>query len=576
MSGNISASGLISGIDSGQLIASLMQIERQPIVRFETRISQLEKERNAIRDVRTQLLSLRNRAQDFRFNQNFTSFAASSSETKVLNAIIGSANPAIGSYEVNVLQLASATVANSNAAMGSPIDSGATLNNSGISTAISSGTFSINGVEFNVDPDTQSLEDVLAVINSSTAGVTASYDAASDKVVIENNTPGDTSVINFGVASDEGSSNILAILGLRQANQVTGVNGSTVVRSTHNLGAIGQGVKLDTVNFANGSVTGGVFSINGVTISIDPETDALSDIIDRINNSGAQVTASYDATTDGIRIVSNTLGSRTVRFGSATDTSNFLSITNLANASQIAGNDARFTINNGSELTRNTNEISDAIGGVTINLMSVGTSSVTVSNDIDSIIENIKSFIDEYNTSVNQLRDLTSSSGDLRGDSSIRSVETFLRMQTFNNIEGISGAFRNLTDIGITTGRDFDSEGPMSLTVDVEKLREALLEDRQNVSQLFSNNSDTGIADVFYKYLDDVTKSTGYLNNRSKANGVIDRQIESVNDQIRRLEDRLEKREERLRRQFVRLEQLSSSFQGQSQALSGLSLMSFL
>lgn len=566
MSGGFSVGGLITGLDSNSIIQQLIQLERQPILRLQDRISQLTFRQTAVRELRTTLTDLRNRAQDFQFNNIFSQFAATSSEESVLTAEISGSSPVSGSYSVNVIQLASATVATSSASLGSPIAPNATLENSGITTEIEAGTFSINGVQFTVDPTTNSLNSILNAINSSAAGVTATYNATTDRVTIANTAANDTSVINFGATDDD--SNFLEVIRVDQATQTTGTGGSTEVTSTRNLGAIDPTDVLNTVNFAGGAITSGSFRVNGISINVDASVDSLSDILGRINDSDAGVTASYDASTDTIRVVSETLGSRTINFTS--DSSNFLNITNLATATQTAGNDSQFTINGGATLTRNTNEVADAIGGVTLNLQSVGSSTVTVSVDDDAILEDVQEFVDEFNTSVAAIRELVGQGGLLENDSSIRFIEDFLRTNVFSSVAGISGKFKTLTEIGISTGDSFDSGSISELQIDEDAFREALRSNRGNVEDLFSNSSSTGIADLFFDYLDEATSTQGFLNERVRSNGIFDQQIRSLNDQIDRLEDRVAQKEQRLRLQFSKLEQLSATYQSQGAALSAI------
>lgn len=567
MGGTITAGGLISGLDSNAIIEQLLSIESRPLTRLNSQIALLKKQQTAVRSVRTQLLSLRNKAQDFRLNQIFNAFNSDSSDKEVVTTSVTGANPVQGSFNLNITQLASATSASSSARLGASINPAATLDTSGINTEIEGGTFSINGVQFTVDPATQSLNDVISAINGSAAGVTASYNATNDTVVIANTAASNTNVINFGAQAD--TSNVLSVLNLRSATQYTNGSGSTEAESTVNLGAVKSTAILNTVTFGGGAATAGSFSINGVSISIDPTTDTLQDVLDRINTSDANVTASFDSATDRIRVVSNTLGSRTIAFGGGGDTSNFLTVTNLSAATQTAGNDATFTLNGGPPLTRNSNEVNDAIAGVTLKLLSTGTSTVTVTSDNDKIVEGVKAFIDEFNKSVSQILDITGVGKDLAGDGGIRSIESYLRANIFNQVTGLGGDFESLLDIGISTGDDFSATEQQQLKLDEEKFREALQDDRVNVERLFSNENNNGIADVLFSFLDEATKSTGFLNERAKANGTIDRQIESLNNTIARQEDRLTQYESRLRRQFLQLEQLSANFQNQSAALSG-------
>jgi len=568
MSGTFSAGGLITGLDSETLIQSLMQLERQPILRIQDRIERLESQRTAVRGLRTTLQNLRNAVQDFRLNNVFNKFASTSSKPEVLTSSVTSDRPLTGSFAIDVIQLATATEAVGSGSVGAAINPNVNLNASGINKEVTGGTFSINGVQFNIDPDTDTLSALLNNINSSAAGVTATYDSLTDKVTIANTAPGDASIINFGGSSS--TSNFLSVINVTAATQLPDVNGSTAVTSTRNLGAVDPTENLGTTNFAGGAVTSGTISVNGVSISINPASESLLDILGAINESEAGVTASYDTATDSIRVISNTLGSPTVRFGSAGDTSNFLDIVNLTGAIQTAGVDTKFTVNNGAVQTRNSNTVTDAISGVSLDLLSVGQSSVTVSSDTDAIVENINEFIENFNSALSEVRSLTANSGTLKGDSGIRAIESYLISGIFQQVSGLGGDFESLLDIGITSGENFNSEAGLSLVLDEEKFREALQSGRSNVQDLFANDGETGIADVLFKYVDQIVSTGGFLNERGKSNGTLDTQIQSANDQIDRIQDRLLLRETRLRRQFTALEQISAVYQNQAAALSGL------
>ncbi len=569
MGGQISFGGLASGLDTESIIQQLVGLERQPIFRLQDQVAQLERERDAISNVRNTLLDLRNRIQDFRLLDPFGDFTTADSDEEVLTSTVSGANPVAGSFTIDVQQLASATSASSSNRLGATIDPNAALDSSGLNGDIEDGTFTINGQTFTFDAATDSLNDLINDINTNpNVGVTASFDAVTDTVTFENSTPGDTSLINFGAGDDE--SNILALLNVEGATQFTNASGSTEVTSTRNLGAVRPSENLQDISFANGAVTAGTFSINGVAITIDPATDSISDVIAAINESDAQVTASFDAATDRITFNSEVLGSRTINFGSGSDTSNFLSVTNLDTASQTAGNDAQFTVNGGPVQTRNTNEVRDAIGGVTLDLLSTGTSTVTVNNDNNGLVEQVQAFVDQFNSATSELRNLTAGENAvLSNDASLRQIENFLRQNIFNRVSGL-GDFDSLAAIGITTGSEFNASEAPTLELDSEVFLEALGEDRSNIAELFTNGEETGILDQLFSFVDEATRSTGFLNDRVESNGSIDRQIESINSQIDRVEDRVANTEERLRREFLQLEQLTASFQNQASALAGL------
>jgi len=566
MSGGFSVGGLVSGLDSNNIIQQLMQLERIPITRFQSRISDLEKQKDAVSELRTQLLSLRNDVFDFRTGLDFGLFNTDSTVETVATAETSGPNPVNGNFSLEVLQLASATVANSSARLGSAINPAAAFASSGVAASVSNGKFSINGTQFDYDFTVSSLNDVINGINAAAIGVTASYDAVADTFVIENTAAADTSYINFGGTGD--TSNFLDVIGVTNAFQDTNGSGSTTLSSVNNLGTVSSVNALNTVTFAGGAVTAGNFFINGVALTVDPTTESISDVITTINNSDAGVTASFDPNTDGIRVVSKDLGSRTVRFQAGT--SNFLDVTNLTAATQTAGSDAQYTINGGAVQSSNSNDVKTAVNDLTITLKSLGTTSITVSNNVDQPIETIKEFVTAFNESVTKIDELLGEDSALGNDFSIRSIQNFLVSTIFKQVPGLAGSFESLLDIGLSTGDGFDSNAVFQVQVDETKLREALLDDKDNVAQLFANDAETGIGDLLYVNLEETTKTFGFLHERSRSGGLLDDQIDGLNDSIARLEDRLELKETRLRRQFTALEQFQASFQSQAQSLGSI------
>lgn len=569
MSSSFSVSGLVSGFDSDTFIKQLLTIERQPETRWQEKISTLEAQKSAIKSLRTQLQTMRSAAKNFSLADTFGQFDAESSETDVATATVSGSSPVVGSYTINVLKLASATVAKSGSLMGGKINPDSGMDSSGMTTAVDEGTFTINGVKFTVaDSSTQSLNTIINQINSSSAGVTATYDATTDKVTITNTDANNTDLINFGDTDD--TSNFLSAINIKKATQSTNAStGSTTASSTTHLGAIDSNKTLEDSHFASGTaITAGTFKVNGVTITVDPTTDSINDVLDRINGSDAQVTATYDSATDTIRFVSKTLGSRTISFTAGT--SNFLSVTSLDTATQTAGSDSQFTINGGSVITSNTNEVAGELGGITLNLKSIGETTLTISSDDDKIIEDVKSFIDSFNETVDALSSATGEDGALESDSTISTIESSLRSYVLGMVSGLSGDYQSLVDIGISTGDTFDSEAVSHLELDEDKLREALLEDRSNVEKLFTNKNKTGVADQLADYLEDLTNTSGSLYQRVKSNGSIDTQIDRLNDQIDDLEDRISLHQTRLKKQFAKLETMSASLKTDSAALTAL------
>lgn len=568
MSGSVSASGLITGIDSSSIISKLVQVAQQPITGLQNQITALQSQKTAIQDFRTQLLALETSAQALTDGSLFNQYSTTSSDTSVLSATPSGTSSVLGAYSIQVNSLASSTVANSSSKLGAAIDPTVALDSSGMGTAVTAGTFTINGVQFTVDPTTDSLNTILSNINSSAAGVTATYNSSTDTVTLSNTTAGNTNLINLGATGD--TSNFLSALDVTGATQTTDGNGSTTLTSTKNLGAIDPGATLNTVNFASGALTSGSFQINGVSIAVDPTTESLSDVLAKINSSDAQVTASYNSANDTIQVVSNTLGSRTIAFTSGT--SNFLDVTNLTGATQTAGSDAQYSINGGAVQTSNTNTISNAIGGVSLSLLSTGTSTVTVASDTSSIVSAVQDFIKQYNTTMTQIASVTGSGGALQFDTPTEQVGNYLNSTIFGQVSGLTGPNSSLVDLGITTGTSgtFDPAATPQLSLDQTTLSAALQSDPQNVANIFTNSSGTGIMDQLSTYLDSITSYTGYLNQESMSNGTIDQQIGDLNNQISQVQDSVNQYQQRLQTEFTQLEMIAAQYQAQGATFTNL------
>jgi flagellar hook-associated protein 2 len=151
---------------------------------------------------------------------------------------------------------------------------------------VTSGSFEVNGTTIAVQAD-DTLNSVLDKISQSDAGVTATYDAASETVLLTQDTPGSTSDI---VLSND-TSGFLAATKLDGAVATPGTDGEA------------EDPLAQQAQFSG--VQSGSISVNGVSIDIDVDTDTLTDVLDRITASSADVTASYDSSSQRVSLSSN-------------------------------------------------------------------------------------------------------------------------------------------------------------------------------------------------------------------------------------------------------------------------------
>jgi flagellar hook-associated protein 2 len=147
--------------------------------------------------------------------------------------------------------------------------------NAGFATAVTNGTFTINGVKFTVNTATQSLSDIITAINSSAAGVTATYNAQSSSLQLTSNTPGPQSIL-LGAGSD--TSNFLTASGLASGTTTAGTQASltftnlqgvqqTVYSATNDFTTAIQGIDLKVATSGTGSPGSPLYT---VTVASDP------------------------------------------------------------------------------------------------------------------------------------------------------------------------------------------------------------------------------------------------------------------------------------------------------------------
>jgi flagellar hook-associated protein 2 len=152
-----------------------------------------------------------------------------------------------------------------------------------------------------------------------------------------------------------------------------------------------------------------------------------------------------------------------------------------------AAQDALLNIN-GLEITRDTNSVTGAIDGVTLNLNKADVGNVvtlTISENSSSVSNAIAEFVEGYNGLTATINELTRYDpetglvGLLNGDATVRSISSQLRslltQQVAQNDESVS----SLAAIGITT----QSDG--TLQIDQDKLNAAIASDPQGIEALF-------------------------------------------------------------------------------------------
>lgn len=155
--------------------------------------------------------------------------------------------------------------------------------------------------------------------------------------------------------------------------------------------------------------------------------------------------------------------------------------------------DAKFSYN-GISMKRPTNNIDDIVGGVNIELLTTTEPGkpnvISITQDNEAIIENVKSFVETYNTLSLKLDEVTrydedsKIAGIFNGDSDIRMIRPALTRIFSTNIV-TETEIKSLAKYGLA----LDEKGIMSL--DSSKLQMALDTDSQGTQEFFYGKTET-------------------------------------------------------------------------------------
>ena len=561
---DLGISGLASGFDWRSLVDQLAEVERAPQRRLRTEQTQLQQRNNAYASIATQLGVLNSRVIALKEPSLFDSRRTVVSDTTRATAT-AQAGASLGSYTLNVTQRATASVrqgaGNAGAALNATNDvSAVLLGNAGFATAATPGTFTVNGKTITV-ASTDTLQAVFDRISSATSGaVTAAYDATTDKITFNG-----VSEIVLGSAND--TSNFLLVSKLSN-------NGTASVISSASLGAIRTSASLSNANFAtaisDGGSGAGKFRINGVEITFNGSADTVADVLQRINNSDAGVTASYDPVNDRFQLTNKTTGD--VGVGLEDVTGNFLAATGLAAGTLERGKDLLYTINNGGQLISHSNTISESssgLSGLSVTVLDEGTFTVEVASDSSRIKAALSDFITEYNRIQSLIDTNTASSTDaqghvtadtLAGESDAYDIASRLRNLVNAQLSGFSSAIKQLAGLGIDSNGDDDT---LALR-DSGKLDDALANNLGAVKDLFSHST-LGLAVSLHSYLETIIGNDGSLV--SKQSNLV-RQSSDIDIQVTEQERHVQVLRDQMIASFVAMEQARAQINQQLQFLS--------
>jgi len=337
-----------------------------------------------------------------------------------------------------------------------------------------------------------------------------------------------------------------------------------------------------SAGFSDGSAIlngGGTFDLtitpnSGSAKTLNFQANAnVNDVVSAINAAGAGVTAALVNTGGAVTpfkivVTANNTG---VSGGfSVADSTGVLGMANMT-----AARHASLTVD-GLAITRSSNQITDAINGVSLTVFAENSEPtiLQVSRDHATLSSNITNLVKAYNDLHQTLKTLGDSKssdqvigGKLANDSMLRQVQTMVRNMVTGDSSSPGGTIRALRDIGVTIQADG------ALQTDTTKLQSALDNKFSDVVTMFTANlgnpassaaTSRGIAGDAVKALTRLSSSTGLIADRESNRKS---QIRDFNADMTKLQARMASLLDRYVKQFAAMDALVGSLNSQKSGL---------
>jgi flagellar capping protein FliD len=509
----ISLPGLVTGIDTKQLISQLMAVEQKRLNLYQQRKTGWDNKKVAVSDVESKLQLLRNQITDLSDADKLRAFKTASSDTDILTAETSN-NAFEGNHTIEINQLATAA---------------RLVHSDGIKYAedyvspVTPGTFiySYNHNETAITTtETTTLEELVDLINNdaNNPGVTASLLSYNDMyhLVLSGNDAGSDYEISINESNTE----------VWQSQSPFTVDGEDATLSTK---------IADLDQFSEIFVEDGYITISGnkhgegATVSRDftiNENTKLGHLIEEINDAfGGTATATL--VNGEIRLTDNSCGTSYMEldltyYAPSDPPTQLLDISidwltkggtvsnsldgfnqsdDFANTQQAQ--DSKIRVDgypSGAWISRSSNTVDDVIAGVTLHLHDTGTVQVTLTRDIDSVKQKLNSMVSAYNSVVSSIKEKTGydedskTAGVLMGDYTVSDIQSRLYMPFISRASGFIEDINTFLMPG-QIGFKFDKDGVLSL--DSTALDEAIAKNYMDVLAVIgaaktgSSNSNT-------------------------------------------------------------------------------------
>ncbi|TAJ07408.1 MAG: hypothetical protein EPO61_15760 [Nitrospirae bacterium] len=483
--GITSSTGLISGTKYDDLIANILQLQQRPIDLLNQKKQALTATGVELNNLSVQMSGLKDKAGALaalaNFNSNTVSVTKSSTGLDLLSASVAtSASP--GTYAVKVNQLAQAQV----------LASQGFVDQSTTAVAGAAGTFAFKvgaaGKTTSVAVTTSTtLTQLRDLINAQTGDATASIlsdgsgsnpyrlvltakNSGSANTITISSNPTNLDFANKQVeAAYAATTNSFAgTVSSNSGNNYTGTTNKSFLVKIVAGGAAGAATyKYST----DGGIT--YLGANGATYNGSNAITTQGALTNYIDSAAAS-----NSTNEGVQLA----------FGAGTLVADDTFSVDVFNPTLQSAQDAVVQVGN-LTFTKASNTVTDAIQGVTLNLLKAASSetvNVTVSSDTSNIKTKVKDFISGYNTAIKYLQGQLSydpkgsSAKPLLGDSTALMLQRRLQSLITSVVPGASTDINSLGKVGVSTNKTTGQ-----LTLDESKFDAAVAKSLRDVTRLF-------------------------------------------------------------------------------------------
>lgn len=616
ISSTLRVSGLVSGIDVDQIVSDLMKAERTRVDKLYQQKQLVEWQQQDYRDMNLKLKALYDNVFNMKLQGTYLKYKTTGtmpsgvSSDNYFTAIAGS-TAVPGDYKIQVKALATNAQITSSGSITKELIGNSISLPITIDSTKNKFEMIVDGIEKTITIAQGTYNDAASLATSIQNAVDGAYGAGKISVGSFSNSlifsPDANYNHNISITLKDYTNIDESILGTLGFS-----NGATYKEIDPSKSIIDQRATFKNDPFGGSNPSDFIFTVsNGVNSKTFTfkSSDSINYILATISSdSTIKVSAYYDSLTDKVIFKSKETGTN-VNIKIENTQGNLFGPSgafNIVSGASATGSNSSMVIN-GVTVENQSNNFT--INGIQFNLRQAmtGTDTATlkVESDIDSVVANIKGFIDKYNETIDainaklseeryrdyppltdeQKKDMKDTdiklweekakSGLLRSDPLLSGIVDKMRQALYTPVSGLRSDMDSLSEIGITTGGYWEKG---KLHLDENKLRDALAKDPNAVAKLFTvfsddkNTDNDGIAVRLYNVIksgmDSITDKAGGGDYQLYDNSLLGKQVRDINDRISIMEDQLKSIEDRYYRQFTQMEQAIAAMNQQSMWLS--------